>query len=327
MQSITRRGAVAGLTMLAVGAGFGAETSARTLVVAHVLQEDHPYHLMALRFQEELAAKDVGLTVEIFPAGQLGNERTLLEALQTGAVDITTVTSALTANFVPEFAALSLPFIFNDADHLFAAMDGEVGEVLSHALRREGFVKLGYGYGGVRDLYTHSPVASLDDLSGKRVRTMESAVIIEAWERLGAAPTPVAWGDVYVALQQRLVDGGEGTGVSYRSMGFDALAPHFTQINYIFSWHNFIMSAGTFDALSAAQQEAVLAAGDVAVRFQRDVFLEQEEALLAELRERGVTIHQVADFDRWIERIEPIFEAKAPELGGIEWIDRIRNAQ
>lgn len=300
---------------------------ARTLVLAHVLQEDHPYHLMAERFAEEIAARDVGLSVEIYPAGQLGNERTLLEGLQTGAVDITTVTSAVTANFVPEFAALSLPFIFRDADHLFAAMDGEVGEELAEALRREGLVKLGFGYGGVRDLYSHDPIAVLDDLAGQRIRTIENPVVVEAWERLGAAPTPIAWGDVYVSLQQRLVDGAEGTGVSYRSMGFDALAPHFTRINYIFSWHNFILAASTFDALDEAQQAAVLEAGDIAVRFQREVFLAQEEALFEELMAEGITIHEPADMDDWIALIEPLFEAQAPELGGIDWINRIRDAE
>lgn len=325
-----KHAAVLAGTLLATSIAFfasPAEAAARTLVLAHVLQEDHPYHLMAVRFQEELAARDVGLEVEIYPAGQLGNERTLLEGLQTGSVDITTVTSALTANFVPEFSALSLPFIFRDADHLFAAMDGEVGEELAQALRREGFVKLGYGYGGVRDLYTHNPVETLEDLAGQRVRTMENAVIVEAWERLGAAPTPVAWGDVYVALQQRLVDGGEGTGVSYRSMGFDALAPHFTRINYIFSWHNFIMGAGTFDTLTSEQQEAVLEAGGIAAQYEREIFLAQEEELFDILREAGVTIHEPSDFDAWIERIEPIFEAQAPNVGGMEWIDRIRSAQ
>lgn len=318
--------ATAGL-LAAASLTLPAALEARTLVLAHVLQEDHPYHLMAERFAEELAARDVGLSVDIFPAGQLGNERTLLEGLQTGAVDITTVTSAVTANFVPEFAALSLPFIFRDADHLFAAMDGEIGEELAEALRREGFVKLGFGYGGVRDLYSHDPIASLEDLAGQRIRTIENAVVVEAWERLGAAPTPVAWGDVYVALQQRLVDGGEGTGVSFRSMGFDRLAPNFTRINYIFSWHNFILAESTFAALDEAQQAAVLEAGDIAVRFQREVFLAQEAALFDELAAEGVSLHEPEDMADWIALIEPLFEAQAPDLGGIEWINRIRDAQ
>ncbi len=110
-------------------------------------------------------------------------------------------------------------------------------------------------------------------------------------------------------------------------MGFDALAPHFTRINYIFSWHNFIMGAGTFDTLTSEQQEAVLEAGDIAAQYEREIFLAQEEELFDILREAGVTIHEPSDFDAWIERIEPIFEAQAPNVGGMEWIDRIRSAQ
>ena len=306
--------------LVSLGGGAGAQT----LTFGHVLQQDHPYHLMAERFKEELESRAPELTVEIFPAGQLGNERTLIEGLQTGSVDITTVTSALTANFVPEFQALSLPFIFRDVDHLFAVMDSEVGDRLAEALRDKGFVKLGYGYGGVRDLYSHEPITKLDDLQGQRLRTMQNPVIIDAWEALGAEPQPIAWNDVYVSLQQRLVDGAEGTGVSYRSMGFDALAPHFSRVSYIFSWHNFIMAESAFEALTPAQQAAVLEAGDIAVRYEREVFLEQEKQLMDDLKERGVTIHDVKDLPDWSAKVEAVYADNAEALGGMEWINQIR---
>lgn len=309
---------------LAAPALATAQSAPRKLTFAHVLEQDHPYHHMALRFAEELKALDVGLDVQIYPAGQLGDERTLIEGLQTGSVDIATVTSALTANFVPQFRAFSLPFLFRDVAHLFAVMDSEIGDELAKEMEKKGLVKLGYGYGGARDLYTHSPVASLADLKGMRVRTMENPAIVATWNKLGAVSTPISWNDVYISLQQRLVDGGEGTGVSYKSMNFNKVAPHYTRINYIFSWHNLMMAKSTFDGLSAAQQKAVLKAGDIAVRFERELFLEREEALFKELAAMGVTVHTPKDSEAWAERAASVIDAQADAVGGRDFIDRIR---
>lgn len=316
--------------VLAAGAVFTAlattmaTAAERELTFAHVLEQDHPYHLMAERFKEELEGLDVGLTVEIYPAGQLGDERTLLEGLQTGSIDISTITSALTANFVEEFQVFSLPFIFRDTDHLFAVMDSEIGEELAQALRRENFVALGYGYGGVRDMYTHDPVQTLEDLQGKRIRTMENTMIVDTWDALGAEPSAISWGDVYVSLQQRLVDGAEGTGVSYRSMGFDDLAENFTQVNYIFSWHNVLMSEMAYEDLTDEQRDAVRKAAGIAIAYQRDTFLGQESELLDELRGRGVNVLDVEDMDRWRDAVQAVYERHAEDVGGLEWIDRIR---
>ena len=330
--SIHRRTVLAAVLAAVVAAGQAVPVPAqaqtpRKLTFAHVLEQDHPYHHMALRFAEELKALDPSLDVQIYPAGQLGDERTLLEGLQTGSVDIATVTSALTANFVPQFRAFSLPFLFRDVDHLFAVMDSEIGDELASEMEKKGFVKLGYGYGGARDLYTHAPVKSLADLKGMKVRTMENPAIVATWNELGAVSTPISWNDVYVSLQQKLVDGGEGTGVSYKSMNFGAVAPHYTRINYIFSWHNLMMAKSTFDSLTPAQQKAVLTAGERAVQFERKLFLEREEALFKELEKAGVSVHTLTDSPVWAERAASVIKARADQVGGHAWVKRIQDVR
>jgi tripartite ATP-independent transporter DctP family solute receptor len=295
-----------------------------TLSFGHVLQQDHPYHAMALKFAEELKTRAPEITVNIFPAGQLGDERALIEGLQTGSVDIATVTSALTANFVPQFRAFSLPFLFRDTDHLFAVMDSDIGQELAEQMQAQGLIKLGYGYGGARDLYTQVPVQSLQDLQGIKVRTMENPAIVATWTELGAIPTPISWNDVYISLQQRLVQGGEGTGVSYKSMNFDRVAPHYTRINYILSWHNLMMSELTFDRLTPAQQEAVVEAGRIAAQYERELFIAQENALFEELKGMGVSIHTPTDASDWSARAASVLAAQADNVGGMAWIERIQ---
>ena len=315
------------LTLAAICTALTAGVSAQqpvTITFGHVLQENHPYHAMALRFAEELKQGAPEIDARIYPAGQLGDEKALIEGLQTGSVDVATVTSAVTANFVPQFKAFSLPFLFRDTDHLFAVMDSDVGDELAQQMQTKGLVKLGYGYGGARDLYTQVPVQSLADLKGVKVRTMQNPAIVATWNKLGAVPTPISWNDVYVSLQQKLVQGGEGTGVSYKSMNFNQVAPHYTRINYILSWHNLMMSKSKFDQLTPAQQKAVLEAGEIAAQYERALFLEQETALFDELQKMGVKVYTPSDAPMWSEKAAEVIAAEADNVGGKAWIERIQ---
>ncbi|MBN9672102.1 TRAP transporter substrate-binding protein [Roseibium aggregatum] len=323
----TVRGLVAATLVATTGlaSAFPAFAADKVLKFAHVLQTNHPYHDMALKFKEELEARNVGLSVEIFPAAQLGNESELISGLQLGSVDIATITSAVTANFVPDFQVFSLPFIFRDAGHLFRVMDGKIGDEMAAKMQDVGLVKLGYGYGGTRDLYTSKAVHKLDDLQGLKIRTMKNTAIIDTWNALGAVATPVAWSDVPVSLKQGLIDGGEGTGVSYRSMAFYEDTKYFTRLAYIFSWHNLMMSKITFDGLSKEQQSAVLDAAKIAESYERTAFLDQEAALFADLATKGAEIITPEDRADWIARIKDVYAQNADDLGGLDRIEAIQN--
>ncbi len=325
-----RRAASAAVSLSAVAAvsllfATNADAADKVIKFGHVLQPDHPYHKMALKFKEEVEASNVGLEVKIFPASQLGNESTLIEGLQIGSVDVSTITSAVTANFIPDFQVFSLPFIFRNAGHLFRVMDSEIGDKMAEKMLGAGLVKLGYGYGGTRDLYTHKAVRSLGDLKGLKIRTMKTTAIIDTWNALGAIATPIAWPDVPVSLKQKLIDGGEGTGVSYRSMTFYKDAKYFTRLAYIFSWHNFMMSKKIFDGLSPAQKKAVKDAGKIAEVYERKVFLDQEAALFAELEGKGAEIIVPADRAKWVETISSVYDSNAAKVGGRDRIDMVLN--
>lgn len=296
-----------------------------TLKFGHVLQMDHPYHKMALKFKEELEKRNKNVVVNVFPARQLGNERDLVEGLQIGSVDISTITSALTAGFVPGFKVFSLPFLFKDADHLFRVMDSDIGKKLAEDMEKAGLIKLGFVYGGSRDLYSRMPIRNLDELQGKKIRTMENKILVATWNALGAMATPIPWGDVYLSLKQGVVDGAEGTGASYRSMKFFDSAPHYTRINYVFSWHNFMMSKKTWDKLSADVQKDVMAAAGVAQAFERKLFVDTEKSLFEDLEKNySVKIYSPENPDKWTERIQSVYEENAKEMGGMEYIKKIK---
>ncbi len=295
-----------------------------TLKFGHVLQMDHPYHKMALKFKEELEKQNKNVVVNIFPARQLGNERDLVEGLQIGSVDISTITSALTAGFVSGFKVFSLPFLFKDAGHLFRVMDSSIGNKLANDMKKAGLIKLGYVYGGSRDLYSRMPIRNLEELQDKKIRTMENKILVATWNALGAMATPIPWGDVYLSLKQGVVDGGEGTGASYRSMKFYESSPHYTRINYVFSWHNFMISKKTWDKLPGDLRKDVMATGKIAQSYERKLFVDTEKSLFDDLQKKyGVKIYH-PNLDEWTQRIKSVYEENAKAMGGMDYINKIK---
>ena len=296
-----------------------------TLKFGHVLQTDHPYHKMAEKFKEELEKRQPNVVINIFPAKQLGNERDLVEGLQMGTVDISTITSALTAGFVPGFRVFSLPFLFKDANHLFRVMDSDIGKQLVVDMDKAGLIKLGYVYGGSRDLYSRIPIRNLEELQGKKIRTMENKILVKTWNTLGAIATPIPWGDVYLSLKQGVVDGGEGTGASYRSMKFFDSSPHYTRISYVFSWHNFMMSKQSWNKLSEAVRKDVKAAAEIAQEYERQLFVDTEKSLFDDLQKNyGVTLYHPPNLDQWRQKIKNVYEENAERVGGMDHIRKIQ---
>lgn len=313
------------ISLIFGGFSVGQAVEKITFKFGHVLQTDHPYHKMALKFKEELEKRNKNCVVNIFPAKQLGNERDLVEGLQLGTVDISTITSALTAGFVPGFKVFSLPFLFEDADHLFRVMDSDIGKQLVKDMDKAGLIKLGFVYGGSRDLYARGPIRNLAELKGKKIRTMENKILVKTWNALGAIATPIPWGDVYLSLKQGVVDGGEGTGASYRSMKFFDSSPHYTRINYVFSWHNFMMSKNKWNKLPADVKKDVMAASEIAQAYERKLFVDEEKSLFKDLEQNyGVKIYQPKDLKQWRENIKSVYDENAASVGGMDYIRKIQ---
>ena len=314
------------MVFLLFGGVKGVEAAEKiTFKFGHVLQTDHPYHMMALKFKEELEKRNSNCVVNIFPAKQLGNERDLVEGLQMGSVDISTITSALTAGFVPGFKVFSLPFLFKDANHLFRVMDSDIGAKLTKDMEKAGLIKLGFVYGGSRDLYGRQPIQSLQDLKGKKIRTMENKILVNTWNTLGAIATPIPWGDVYLSLKQGVVDGAEGTGASYRSMKFFESSPYYTRINYVFSWHNFMMSKIKWNKLPADVKKDVMAAAKIAQDYERALFVNEEKSLFKDLETKhGVKLFQPEDLNQWRNNIKNVYEENADKVGGMDYIKKIQ---
>ncbi len=242
------------------------------------------------RFGEELAGATGGrIRVEVYPNNALGNERDVLELAILGAVELTAPSNAPLATFVPEMLVFDLPYLFRDRRHMYAVLDGPIGRRFAQPVADRGLVLLGYFEAGLRHLMTRDrPVEGIADLAGLKIRTMENPLHLRAFEAFGASPLPMAYGEVYTALEQGVIDGAEAAPSNYYAKRFHEVAPYWSEIGWMYLVSPLVMSRRFYDSLTPPDQRAVHRAAAAAIAFEREEYQRQDEAALARLEAEGV---------------------------------------
>lgn len=232
---------------------------------------------------------DGRIRVEVYPNSSLGNEREVIELTILGAVEMVSPSNAPLATFVPELMVFELPYLFRDRDHMVTVLDGPVGQSFTEPLRRRGLRLLGYFDLGYRHLMTRDRVVgSIDDMAGLKIRTMENALHLRAFEAFGASPLPMAYGEVYTALEQGVIDGAEAARTNYRAKRFYEVAPHWSEIGWMYIVSPLVMSERFYDGLSDADRRAVHEAARKATVWERREYRRQEEEARADLLAAGI---------------------------------------
>jgi tripartite ATP-independent transporter DctP family solute receptor len=234
---------------------------------------------------------DGKIHVEVYPNNALGNEREVVELAIIGAVELTCPSNAPLATFVPELMVFELPYLFRDREHMYAVLDGPIGRSFAEPLRQRGLRLLGYFDLGHRHLMTRDRVVeSLSDMAGLKVRTMENALHLRAFGAFGASPLPMAYGEVYTALEQGVIDGAEAARTNYYAKRFYEVAPHWAEIGWMFIVSPLIMSERFYEALSAEEQEAIQHAARVAIQWEREEYQRQESEAMEKLLGAGIQL-------------------------------------
>jgi len=267
-------------------------TQATTIRLGHAVDLEHAVHKSLVYFQEELAkVSDGQMRLEIYPNGQLGSERDLIELLQIGSLGMAKVSVGPLEAFVPEMQVFSLPYVFDDADHFWRTINSDLGnELLLSPLAVE-MRGLAFFDGGSRSFYTcPKPISSPDDLSGMKIRTMKSQSAVALMRELGASATPISFGELYTALQQGVVDGAENSPITYYKARHYEICKNFT-----LDEHNTIPGIVMFSEkvwrdLSAEQQSWLKTAITSTVTFQRALWASDTQVALDNLRAAGINI-------------------------------------
>ena len=262
------------------------------LKAGHTANPDEPYHKGMLELKRIVEKETNGeVEIQIFPNGQLGSEKEMIEGLKLGTVDITSPSNGNLTNFVPELGIFDLPFLFRDRPHMYKAMDGAPGKKLSKAMSKKGFRLLGFYEAGVRHIMTtKKPIKSIDDIKGLKIRTMGVPAHVSSFNAFGAKATPMAYAELYGALQQNVVDGAEAANTNYNSKKFYEVAPHWAQIGWTALVADLIMSEKKFKSLPKNVQKALLKGGLASAAVERKAYADSDNSLLDKLKARGVKV-------------------------------------
>lgn len=280
--------------------GSGRQSDVRRIKVAHVLPASHPVHAGMEHMAERLEVISAGrMVIEIFPNGQLGSETQTIEQLQSGTLDIAKSSAAPIGNFISKLKVFSLPYLFRDEEHFWNVLDGEIGMSLLEEIaindsrQPSGMRGIAYYDSGSRNFYGKKPILSPADLVGVKVRVMNDPVAMDMVSALGGAPTPVAWGELYTALQQGVVDGAENNPPSFVSSRHFEVCKEFSFDHHSRIPDMLLISSQTWEGLSEQEREWLMQAAQESSVFQRKAWEASVEESLELMRAEGVTIREV----------------------------------
>ncbi|UQZ88592.1 C4-dicarboxylate ABC transporter substrate-binding protein [Deltaproteobacteria bacterium Smac51] len=290
--------------------------AAMSLKAGHTLTPEHPYHLGLVKFGEIIKEKTGGeITLDAFHSSQLGSERELIEAMQMGTVDMAVISTAPLAGFTKSFLVYDLPFIFPDSATAHKVLDGEIGQKSLADLDKIGIIGLAFYENGFRQV-TNSKRALVkpEDAKGLKIRTMENKIHMASFRAVGANPVPMAFGELFTALQQRTIDAQENPLPIIFNNKFYEVQEFCSMTNHFYSPAPLLMSKAVWNKLTPEQQTIFKEAAVEARAYQREELAKQDAAFVKQLEENGMKINQV-DHAAWLKAMEPVYKQFEKEIG------------
>lgn len=277
----------------ALAAGLAGAASAETVWKAgHSAAATEPFQTALEKLSADVKQCTGGsLVIEVYPNNQLGNEKEMIEGVLLGTQDIALPSNAVLTNFVGEMKVFDLPFLFRDRAHMYKVMDGPIADELSGKMEEKGFKLLGFFEAGIRHIMTSGkPVNSIDDLKGMKIRTMQNPIHVASFNAFGANATPIAYGELYGALQSGVVDGAEAANSNYEAKKFYEVAPNWAMVSWTALTVPVFTSVEKWKALSDTEKDCLAKGMAAAEDVERSAYAATDETKLKALKEAGVTV-------------------------------------
>ncbi|NBC66336.1 MAG: DctP family TRAP transporter solute-binding subunit [Bacteroidetes bacterium] len=300
------------------------QSDVRVLKLGHGLDNSHSVHKAMVFMAEQVKEESNGkMRIDIYPSQQLGSERELLELLQIGSLDITKVSSSVLEGFEPLYKIFSVPFLFQNEEHRFSVYDGQIGRELLDAGQSIRLVGLTYYDAGTRSFYTKDrPILHPDDLQGMKIRVQESPASLQMVNMLGGSATPISFGELYTALQQRIVDGAENNPPSlyltrhYEVVDYYSLDEHTAVPDMLFA------SQFTWERLTDEEKEILRNAAQESAIYQRKLWEESTNEAMEAVQEAGIEVVR-PDKEPFREKLQPMYDEYAQNEELNSYIQRI----
>lgn len=306
------------------GDGNGQQQEAQNveLRLANIFEASHPYNECGVEPAIDRVSEETGgsLTIQNFPGGQLGGQDEAFELVSSQNLDMAIVGSAVLAQQYEPISVINAAYLFQDADHLLSVVNGEIGEQLWNGLQEESNAQvLQSWYNGTRHLTTsNTEVRSPEDLSGLKIRAVDTPITIANVRALGANPVPVAFEELYLGLQQGTVDGQENPIPTIASQNFQEVQQYLMLTGHVVQSTQVVISNPSWEQLSSEQQQVLQTAMETAGEEVRQCIETQEEELLTEWQETGaLTIVEDVNFQAFNQQADEFWPGDFED----EWID------
>ena len=308
---------IAGL-MLAIGLGVPGAAASDTmeLRLAHALNPAHSWHIAAVGFADQVRAETDGrIDITVFPGGQLGSAREMIEGLQAGTMDATVVGTGDLAAIEPRFGIVEMPYAWADREQIYAALDGELGDTLNALLEPKGFANLAWWESGFRHITTNDrTITTPADLAGLKIRVPPDRTRLDTFSALGAEPAPLSFGELYAALQQGVFDAQENPFSIILTSSFYEVQNKLALSGHVWAGTNVLFSTRVLDRLSPEDRQILAGAAADWAGKQRAIIQDSEAADLAALEERGMQVNEV-DRAAFMDAVKPVWDAYEGSFG------------
>lgn len=318
--------ALAGALALAFAASAQAQST--TLKIGYATAKDSHYGVGSTVFCDEVEKGTQGrYKCQHFANSALGGEREQIEAIQLGTLDLLNTSTGPVGNFVPEMKIVDLPFLFRDYDHARKVLDGPIGQDMLAQFPKHGIIALAWTENGFRQM-TNSKreIVKPSDAAGLKMRTMENKVHMEGYKTFGILPTPMAFPELFGALQQGTVDGEENPIPVILSAKFSQVQKYVSLTNHVYSPALLMISPRTWNKLSDADKKVFLDAAKKGSVAQRKKVNDDEANGLAQLEKEGMKVTRTVDSAAFREAIKPAYVSYAKEFGA-DNIKKIQDVQ
>ena len=303
---------VAFAALVPLAAAQAQDIKERTFKLALQNPKGHPLATGAEKFAELVAAKSGGkFKVNVFPGGTLGGDAPNVSALQGGTIELVLLNSGILASQVKDFEVYDFPFMFANAKEADAVVDGAFGQKMHAKLADKGIVGLGYFELGFRNITNSKrPIATVEDIAGLKLRVIPNAINVDWVKALGANPTPLAFPEVYAALEQKAIDGQENPLNVILANKFAEVQKHLAITNHQYNPQSLILSKKVFDTLGAPEKKILQDAALEAAKFQRQTSRDAATGTLDALKKAGmqVTEFSAAEQAKLREKLKPVID-------------------
>ena len=310
---------------LALFSGCTELSEKRYLKLAHTLPPDHPVHKAMVFMAQRCAELSNGkMEIEIYPSEQLGSEQQCVELLQIGSLAITKVSAAVMESFTEDYKVLGLPYIFRDSSHAVNVLDGEIGQELLLSTEDRYIRGLCFYDAGSRSFYTiEKPILKPSDLDGMKIRVMKSKTAMDMVKVLGGSPTPISYGELYTALQSRVVDGAENNPPSFYTSHHYEVCKYYALDEHTAVPDVLIISQHIWKKLSDQEKKWIQQAATESVAVERKLWSESVKKSLMEVQKAGVTIYY-PDKSLFAEKVNEVYDSYKNQERLYKYIKRIQ---